>query len=347
MRHIRQTFLFFACALAILNSNQAVASKGELSAEDKQFESRDLSDYGQQGIPTGLVQAGRDSKIFSPYVFLVDKKARVLSIWQQDENGFKKVAAYTADIGKNVEDKRFLGDHATPEGIYFMETVLEGAGLDFNLYGSRAFTLNYPNYFDRLDHKTGNGIWLHAVPDKVSLRRGSRGCVVVRNDIIKTLQPYFKSGYTPVIIQNEIKFISADQHKNKIVAIQNQISAWQKAWQSKDTENYISFYHPQFKALGMNRTQWKAYKDNLNKTYQSIQLQFSRPVIYEHKNQLVARFIQSYRSDLKQDLGEKTLYFKKEGDKFLILNEEWKENSSASAQEEITRTSFLSANHQQ
>lgn len=345
MKHILLRIAPVVLAAIAFSASSSVFAKDELSAEDKRFEARDLTNYGNEGVPTGLIQAGRDSKIFSPYVFLVDKKERVLSIWQQRSEGFFKVAAYTADIGKNVEDKRFIGDHATPEGIYFMENILEGPTLNYSLYGSRAFTLNYPNFFDRLEKKTGSGIWLHAVPDKVSLRRGSRGCVVVRNEIVKSLLPYFKSGYTPVIIQNEITFISQEAFKKKYESIHQEIQEWLQAWQNKNIESYMGFYHPKFKSMGMNREKWMAYKDNLNKTYQNIQIKFSQPVIYEHRNQLVARFIQSYRSDLKQDLGEKTLYFKKEGDRYLILNEEWRENPSPTALEELSESSFLSANN--
>src|SRR5690606_35402957 len=124
------------------------------------------------------MQLGYQSNYCSPHVFIVDKKERVLSIWEETAMGLQRIAAYPTDIGKNVKDKQILGDKATPEGIYFMLEKYEANSLDYQTYGSRAFTLDYPNFFDRMEKKTGSGIWLHAVPDTVSLRRGSRGCVI-------------------------------------------------------------------------------------------------------------------------------------------------------------------------
>jgi murein L,D-transpeptidase YafK len=313
-----------------------------LSAEDLKFEQRDLSNYGANSVPEGLVQLGRESDYFSPYVFIVDKNDRVLSIWEETAAGIRKVAAYTADIGKNTSDKKILGDKATPEGIYFMLEKYEGDVLDYSRYGSRAFTLDYPNFYDRRERKTGSGIWLHAVPDTISLRRGSRGCVVVRDDIIKNLHPYYKSGFTPVIIQNKVKMRTQSEAKTLRKDLNQLVENWRQSWVSGNIDSYMNHYHSEFKALGMNKNKWRTYKSDLKTRYDKISVQLSRPVIYEHKNEVIVRFIQKYASNEYSDFGQKTLFLKKENGSYKIMGEQWKKDSSRLALDELKGRSMVS-----
>ena len=256
-------------------------------------------------------------------------------MWKSGESGWQRVAEFPADLGKNEGVKTKRNDHRTPEGIYFLKTRLEGSGLDFNLYGSRAFTTDYPNFFDRLEGKTGNGIWLHAVPDKVPLTRGSRGCVVVRNDVIRELTQYVNLGKTPVVISDRLEYVRPSASAALESEIEASIESWRRAWEAKDIAGYIAFYGPQFRSQKMNRDEWREYKDRLNSTYKQLSIKLSRPYVIAYKDRAVARFLQSYASDLHQDFGEKTLYLRKDGGRFKIVGEEWAEESSRLAQEEL------------
>ncbi len=324
------------------DQDDANEETSSISPEDQKFEQRDLSQYGVNSIPEGLIQLGKESNYFSPYVFIVDKTDRVLSIWEETPMGVKRVAAYTADIGKNQSDKKILGDKATPEGIYFMLEKYEAEVLDFSRYGSRAFTLDYPNFYDKLERKTGSGIWLHAVPDTVSLRRGSRGCVVVRDEIIKNLHPYYKPGFTPVIIQENVKMRSRKEAKNLRKELNQLVENWRQSWVQGDIDTYIKYYHSQFKSLGMNKEKWEKYKRDLSERYQKIGVQLSRPVIYEHKNEVIVRFVQKYSSNEYSDFGQKTLYLKKENGSYKILGEQWKKDGSRLALDELRGRSMVS-----
>jgi murein L,D-transpeptidase YafK len=287
-------------------------------------------------LPASLVQMPELANYYSPYAFVVDKKSRTLTVWQQDKSGTHKVASFPADLGRNEGDKKNQGDRKTPSGIYFLEERFEGANLNFSLYGKRAFTTSYPNFFDRREGKTGSGIWLHAVPDNVALTRGSRGCVVVRNDVIMDLTQYIKLHKTPIIIQDEVQMEDPVQAHQTTLQMSQMVETWRQAWEKRDIESYISFYSDDFEAMKMNRDQWKSYKAHLNETYKALTVKLSRPVIYAYKNHAVARFLQAYTSDQHADFGEKVLYLsRKDGGPFKITGEEWAADDSTLARAEL------------
>lgn len=285
--------------------------------------------------PAGLVQIPQVTQYYSPYAFVVDKKARMLNVWQQTDSGLKRIAQFPADMGKKTGEKLSRGDHKTPEGIYFLQEKLEGTSLDFKLYGKRAFTTDYPNFFDRFDGKTGGGIWLHAVPDNVPLTRGSRGCVVVRNNVILDLTQYIRLGRTPIIIQEKEDLITQNDLKQASTELLQLIDGWKSAWEHKDIDAYIARYGDEFEWNKMNRDQYREYKAGLNERYKSIAVKISKPLIFAYKGRAVVRFLQEYTSDQHTDFGEKVLYLHKGAKGYQIVGETWAQESSQLAKQEI------------
>ena len=294
-------------------------------------------------VPASLMQLPPASKYYSAYAFVVDKSARTLAVWQQTGAGLKKVAEVPADMGRNSGDKVSRGDAKTPEGIYFLQTRLDNPQLDYKVYGKRAFTSDYPNYFDRMEGKTGNGIWLHAVPDQVALTRGSSGCVVVRNDVILDLTQYIRLGRTPILIENKTDLASQEQVAKTAEDLQKWVETWRTAWESKDMDHYIQAYSPNFKSQHMNRAKWKAFKTHLGEQYKQITVKLSRPTILTDRDRVVVRFLQEYTSDQHADFGEKVLYLKKESNGYRIVGEQWAEETSQVAREEIEATTHASS----
>lgn len=276
----------------------------------------------QNQVPEALVLLGSGEQ-FSRTAFVMDKANRTLTIWKQDKDSLSLIKSVPADFGRNGGDKSIAGDHRTPEGIYFFQEMKEGSGLNFDEYGVRAFTLDYPNYFDQKDKKSGSGIWLHAIPDTKSLLRGSRGCVVVRNQVIKEISPFISLRKTPIVIQDQVKYITVEEAVKLRSQWQNWLSQWRTSWQSKNIDSYIGFYSQEFKSMGMKLKEWKNYKQALNSKYSFIEVQTIEPMMIQHGDRFVIRFKQEYKSDLKSDSGEKTLYLQKSEGDFKILGEEW------------------------
>ncbi|MDZ4678249.1 MAG: L,D-transpeptidase family protein [Oligoflexia bacterium] len=274
--------------------------------------------------PAGLLRLG-DGVLFPPYALVVDKSKKKIHVIDNTSGTPIALETYDSDLGKNAGDKLSQGDHKTPEGIYFLETKLEGSNLDAFKYGVRAFTTNYPNFFDQKLSKGGSGIWLHAIDDSVTLERGSRGCVVVRNDTIKKISQFITLRETPIMIFDKVTWLPSAVVKKESDMILKYLSAWKQSWESKDINSYIQYYADDFKFGKMSRNQFKKYKQGLAEKYQEIKVSLSMPVIYEHKDYMVVRFLQDYTSTDHADFGAKTLYLKKMNGRFLILNEEWRE----------------------
>lgn len=285
-------------------------------------------------VPEGLVQLG-GGRYFSSHAFVMDKATRTLTVWKNEAAGPTLVMAVAADFGRNNGDKVASGDHKTPEGIYFFQEAKEGAELNFDEYGVKAFTLDYPNFFDSREKKSGNGIWLHAIPDTKSLLRGSRGCVVVRNDIIKMLSPFITLKRTPMLIQDNVKFVSKDDAAKARGIWGAWLEEWRATWETKDLDAYIGKYGDSFKALGMSKDKWRQYKKSLSEKYSFIKVTLADPVVIRHNDEMVVRFLQDYSSDKNADFGEKTLYLHRNADDpFKIIGEEWQ----AARREDIVAT---------
>lgn len=274
-------------------------------------------------VPRAFAKMGL-GEYFSRYAFLVDKKTRTLTVWENSTSGPVFVEAHPTDLGRRLGDKKVLGDKKTPEGIYFFQTTYSGANLDFNEYGAQAFTMDYPNLFDRRQNKTGSGIWLHAVPDTKSLYRGSRGCIVVRNNIITTLGRYIDLKKTPIVVQNEAEFVTPTQYFAEQKTMLQWLEKWRESWEAMDLEKYLAFYAEDFFSNRMNKEQWREYKAGLNKKYEFIRVQVAKPSVVFHEDEAVVRFLQGYSSDKNRDFGEKILHLKKQpsGD-YKIIAENW------------------------
>ncbi|MEK2644647.1 L,D-transpeptidase family protein [Bdellovibrio sp. BCCA] len=319
------------CALSLLSlptlAGPAVTSNSQLETEL---------------LPAPLLQIS-ETEAFSRYVFLVDKEQRKLTVFERNGEKIKKVEEYPADIGKAGGNKTKRDDHKTPEGIYFLEQRLSQPKIPFNLYGALAFTTNYPNLFDQREKKTGSGIWLHAIPDTVPLTRGSRGCVVVRNEVIKKLADYIKLRETPILIFDHVNYLSKEDHEKRRLELNTFVEGWRQAWENQDIEKYMSFYDRDFKAPGFNFDSWKNHKANLKSKYEFIKVHLSQPYIVQHNDQLLVKTLQRYESDKHVDYGVKTIYALKSGNTYKIIREEWTPFNQKEVTAAIARDNSLTA----
>jgi murein L,D-transpeptidase YafK len=293
-------------------------------------------------LPANLLQIS-ETDSFSKYVLLVDKDQRKLFVYERQGSTIKLTEEFDADIGKNDGNKTKRDDHKTPEGIYFLESNIKAPKIPFETYGLQAFTTNYPNFFDTLEKKTGDGIWLHAIPDTVPLTRGSRGCVVVRNNVIEKLEKYIKLKETPIVIFDNVDYVSAEEHTKRTQEYRDWLTTWASAWEKKDLDKYLSFYDERFKAPGFDYKSWVAHKTNLKNKYDFIKVDLSQPFLLLHRNQLIIKTLQKYTSNQHTDYGVKTLYVTIDKNKnHKIVREEWvpsKENGQVLGQARLEQKS--------
>lgn len=275
-------------------------------------------------LPRALVALSSSS----PYALLVDKGQRTLTVWKWNGEKPELVKAYPTDIGRNDGPKSSEGDRKTPEGVYFFQNVRD-KGLDFSLYGSKAYETDYPNYFDRLEKKTGTGIWLHAVPDSQTLWRGSRGCVVVRNKVIEEIGQYIALKTTPMVVQPKIDYLTVEEWNSERQKMIDWLEKWRAAWMTKDLDKYMAYYSENFHSLGMNKSKWRRYKSGLSDKYTFIKVNLTNIQAFKHQDKFMIRFMQEYASDQKQDFGEKILYVQDIPSGMGIVGEQWNAKTQA------------------
>ena len=266
-----------------------------------------------------------DDPLLQTAILVADKQSRLLSIFDPTKN-ILAPEKYEIDIGKNDGNKTKRDDKKTPEGIYVLETKKNQPEIPYEKYGSMAFTTNYPNVFDKFENKSGSGIWLHSVPDQVPLNRGSQGCVVLRNDNLKKVEPQIKLNKSFLIINNSVTVLTQKAHSEKKQRIIDWVNAWKTTWQSQDLDAYIKLYSEKFSAPpGFNKKSWMDHKLRLKEKYNFVKIELGSSHIFNQKNQYVLRFIQNYESDGHKDRGVKSLYLVEENEELKVLREEWVE----------------------
>lgn len=312
---------------------------GPLAPIARAEDDKSLTLVKEELFPADLLQISTTSA-FAKHVFLVDKNERKLIVYERNGQTVQKLSEIPADIGKNDGNKMKANDHRTPEGIYFFQKKLTSPEIPFNLYGKMAFTTDYPNLFDRHQKKTGSGIWLHSIPETVPLTRGSRGCIVIRNEALSQIESLIELHQTPVIIYDRVEYISKTEHDRRRIEMGEWIESWRKSWESMDVDQYLSNYDADFSAPGFaNYKAWERHKRRLTKAYESIKVTLSQPFLLLHKDQLIIKTLQKYESDKHVDYGVKTIHALKTAKGYKILREEWvKANETG----ETTETGLIS-----
>ncbi|MFZ9595633.1 MAG: L,D-transpeptidase family protein [Bdellovibrionia bacterium] len=261
-----------------------------------------------------------------PSVLLVDKKTNALHVCDYESGGYKILKTYHATLGQVKGDKETESDLKTPEGIYTFQALLTPPHLQ-KKFGVMSFTMNFPNSFDVIAGRTGNGIMLHATdePERLKKNYDSQGCIVVKNEELQEIKPHIRLGLTPILVFSELTedFL----HPSENQGLKEFFSSWIQSWEKKNIENYMSHYHSEFSAQGKNWKAWKNYKSQLNQKYSSIEIGPESILYYRHPKYSMVTFTQNYRSKLKgggwghRSRGTKILYIAEEAGQPKIIAE--------------------------
>ena len=265
---------------------------------------------------------------FSHHVILVEKATHKLHLFENSITAPKLVKTYNSVTGKFKGNKFINGDHKTPEGIYTIydflskEELLKRHGKYAEIYGSGAFPMNYPNFIDERAGKTGGGIWLHSTDDDSRISKGldSRGCVVLQNADLKDISQYIELEHTPIVVVQDVTFLSKTTWERNRNDINDAVSKWAKAWQNKDFASYIASYDPQrfHDRTKGNYNSYKTYKQAVFSRPDSPSIKLDFISIMANSDYAVVQLQQDYRSSIINDTGKKTLYLQKD------TNYDWK-----------------------
>ena len=297
------------------------AASDQASAEKPQKRVAALSaPAGQALSPFLFIDSGEQ-------VLLAEKNSRTLFLLRSVQGKLSLVKAYPCIVGKNIKDKEKTGDMATPEGIYFLVEFIPATKLPEN-YGMGAFVLNYPDFLDKKEGKTGDGVWLHGHDPKKKLDevQSTKGCVVVDNESLRELSTVIKLGTTPIVIVDQLAFRGADSQKKLAQELIGFTNAWQKSWESVDMKKFVRFYSRDFKtADGTDLETFAQRKEKVSKKKEFIRIRLDRKaVLLSQKHQgdiAVIRFRQTYRSSNFNSMSVKSLYLKKGQKGWQIIGE--------------------------
>jgi murein L,D-transpeptidase YafK len=290
--------------------------------------------------PESILSLGEEAL---SYAFLVDKSEQRLHIYRQEIEGLQLVKTFPCATGENSGGKKNRGDKRTPEGIYFFTRVIESPNLS-SIYGIRAFPMDYPNFFDRMDSLQGDGIWLHGT-DKGLTPNSTNGCIVLENRDVVELSHYMRFRQTPIIIEEKVFSRSLAEIRREKDSLLRFLEGWKRSWENKQLDSYMSCYSEHFRYKNLDWKGWRDYKDRLNQRYQTIHITMASPILLKHNRKVMAVFSQSYRSDQFFNEGTKRLYLTSAGSDWKIIGEEWKAHRGGEAPPPISPTllaAFLS-----
>ena len=298
--------MLHASDLVKIYLNQALDAVGV--AIEKELTQKDfwLSEIGDKNISLGYY----DDNVA---IVLTNKTDKILRVYSYEDGKIRKDFEQKEIITGLMGDKKIEGDLKTPVGFYEL-------GRKFNpgdpYYGPFAFATTYPNLLDKVQGKTGGGIWIHGYPlDGSRLDEfKTRGCIALFNNNLEKFAQ---------VVQDKKVFVMTEE-KEKIRAKKDQIASlladlftWKLAWTNSDTNTYLSFYDEQeFKRFDkMKFEQFASMKKSIFSRKEDKKIKFSDINISPYpnlENETMYRisFYEDYYTKNYQFRGDKILYVK-------------------------------------
>ncbi|ECP8551719.1 murein L,D-transpeptidase [Campylobacter jejuni] len=300
------SLMLHASDLVKIYLNQGLDAVGV--AIEKELTQKDfwLSEIGDKNISLGYY----DDNVA---IVLTNKTDKILRVYSYEDGKIRKDFEQKEIITGLMGDKKIEGDLKTPVGFYEL-------GRKFNpgdpYYGPFAFATTYPNLLDKVQGKTGGGIWIHGYPlDGSRLDEfKTRGCIALFNNNLEKFAQ---------IVQDKKVFVMTEE-KEKIRAKKDQIASlladlftWKLAWTNSDTNTYLSFYDEQeFKRFDkMKFEQFASMKKSIFSRKEDKKIKFSDINISPYpnlENETMYRisFYEDYYTKNYQFRGDKILYVK-------------------------------------
>lgn len=255
-------------------------------------------------------------------VIVCEKDKKRCEVFRVNDDGLKLVKTHDDVIMGKSGPKVKRGDLKTPVGVYEITKRFKPTN---QFYGPLAFSLSYPNLFDVLRGRSGDGIWIHGMPldgkDRDDL---SKGCVVMENNAILNLDTEINAQKTVTIIgESKVPKMS----RESVAVILSEVYKWQHAWKINDINTYLNFYSNDFKKSdGSGKVAFSNMKKQIfsrkeNKTIIFDNMSISPYPSTDDSKLFKVSFYQTYKSPSFASKGEKELYFEMIGDKMHILAE--------------------------
>lgn len=242
-------------------------------------------------------------------LLICEKNQPSLSLYKKENKSnkerFVRLKTIPAFTGKYDGDKMSEGDRRTPIGIY---SLIEKKEVIDQFYGPLAFVTSYPNLYDRIRGKNGDGIWIHGLPISGDRDSFTKGCIAIDNLELTNLDQSINPKNTLLLIDNKTKTYNGIAYD----AIIAQLYQWRHAWKYNDLNSYLSFYDTTFVRYdGMEYFDFKNYKQRIFDRKETKEILFSNlniiPYPGDRPNLFMVTFDETYTSEKHNFTGQKIL----------------------------------------
>jgi murein L,D-transpeptidase YafK len=272
--------------------------------------------------PRSVLQLRADMR----HVLVVDATQSRLYVYQNNNGQLKLVTDYYVSQGKLGVDKFREGDQKTPLGVYYITGRVAGAKLP-DFYGASALRINYPNEWDRLNGRSGGGIFLHGTPADNYSRPplASDGCVVLTNDDLRKLEGTVDIGKTPVVIADHQEFVSKAKWDAERFTANRLVESWRADLVSADSKRLLKNYSGKFKsANGEDLKTWFERDMRALASVAGLSVSLSEVTIFRYPSRddmLVSTFTLESRIGKSRSTQRKRQYWAREGSGWKIIFE--------------------------
>lgn len=272
---------------------------------------------------TNVINVSADS---TGFIFVIDKTRQKMYLVKSDAPGdLKIINEYKITTGRRSGDKEREGDLKTPEGVYYIAGRVPDSQLTAK-FGPIAYSLDYPNFVDRMQKRDGSNIWIHgrdeAIQDFIT-----EGCISLDNGQILNLKKYIVINQTPAIILNNLtKYtVESANYQAAVKKWAEFTDGWAKSWDSGAITEYISYYASNFKDEGgRNLKQFKVYKSALEEQYRWKTVLIDKVSVLVSDQEAHLKFRQRYLSPTFYSEGQKQLILMPEKSQWKIVRENFK-----------------------
>ncbi len=179
------------------------------------------------------------------YAIAVDAARSRLYLFSHGPEGLSLERDFYVSLGKQGVDKFVEGDRRTPLGVYWITAALPKQQLDPR-FGNGALRFNYPNAADKMQGRTGSGLFLHGVPSEVLNHEpwATDGCVAMANSDVEQLLQTLDVSATPVVITRAIRWVAPEAVRQAAAEFDPAWQAWSQDRREADGQEAARWYLP-------------------------------------------------------------------------------------------------------
>ena len=106
--------------------------------------------------------------------------------------------------------------------------------------------------------------------------------MVLANADLDALSNKMQIGLTPVIISEQVEWLSLDDWDAERNALNAEIERWRSDWESRDTDRYLTHYSKKFSTGRESYADWAQHKRQVNKAKSWIKLGLSNFSVFRN-----------------------------------------------------------------